>query len=160
MLVAELAKTIQTATGVKLRSARWGARWRFRRLGAPTDIRSFYARYEPSRFAEINKVRLLPIVDILVENSDAEPGASIYPHGLLTFASSLYGDAYCLDLTAPGKSIAPVVLMSHEVGFFDMSKQEVLAHRKTVATSFHDFLERFVQGTVDLEPYYEPGGEG
>ena len=160
MFIPELALAISAASGVKLRRSGWGARRRLRKLGAPEDVLSFYARHEPAQFAEISDVRLLPIKDVVVENTDAEPGASIHPHGFVTFATSINGDAYCVDLTEPGKVPAPVVLMSHEVGFFDMSKQQVLGYRKIVATSFHDFLERFVQGNLDLEPKYEPDGEG
>jgi SMI1/KNR4 family protein SUKH-1 len=160
MLIPELVQAITTASGVTLRPAGWLARRKLRKLGAPADVVGFFARYEPSRFAEIGDVRLLPIADVLVENSDAEPGASIHPHGLLTFATTKFGDAYCLDLTDPSTPPSAVVLMSHEVGFLDMSREEILAHRKTVATSFHDFLERFVGGTLDIEPFYEAGGEG
>jgi len=129
-----------------------------RSLGAPEDVLAFYQHSEPARFAEIGKVRLWPISDILVENRDAVPGCYAQPCGYVVIASTTSGDAFCSDTQAASGAIAPVVLIAHDLEpENDVMKREDLAElAKPIAASFEDFLKAFASETVDIEPLYPP----
>jgi hypothetical protein len=86
-----------------------------RSLGAPVDVLAFYRNSEPARFAEIGKVRLWSISNILVENRDAVPGCYAQPCGYIVIASNTGGDAFCSDAHAASGAIAPVVLIAHDL---------------------------------------------
>jgi hypothetical protein len=151
----DAAARIATKTGVSLRPASGDDLHALADLGAPEAILSFYREYEPDTGAELGKVRLWPIADIIVENSDAVPGADLHPHGFVTFATTIHGDAYCFD-TAGAMSTrdAPVVIMTHEVIFEDLDREVIMSARKRVASGFDDFLSRFVNEALDTEPNY------
>jgi hypothetical protein len=96
----EAAAQISAKTGVSLRPASGEDLRTLAGLGAPETIQAFYREYEPEAEAELGRVRLWPIADLLLENTDAVPGADLHPHGFVTFASTVYGDAYCFDTRA------------------------------------------------------------
>jgi hypothetical protein len=139
----EIAAAIAAKTKVALRPASAADLEALRALQAPTPVLSFYERFEPADGVEFNRVRLCPIRSILEENHDYVPGADLYPHGYLVFATTLYGDTYCLDLNDPGP---PVIIMTHEVTFEGMAPGEIKRYRRRVADDFLQFLERFVAG--------------
>lgn len=129
-----------------------------RSLGMPEDIVAFYVNSEPARTAEIGKVRLCSIPDILVENTDAVPGYYAHPCGYVVFATTIYGDAFCIDTRAtPGKA-APIVLIAHDLEpDNDQIKREDLAGlAKPIAVSFESFLNAFASETLDIKPLYPP----
>src|SRR5689334_19131946 len=83
-------------------------------LGLPQSVIDFYATFEPAeRVGE--EFRLWPIEHILEENEALVPGCYASKLGYIVFATTLYGDTYCFDLTCRGKSEPPIVLISHEV---------------------------------------------
>jgi hypothetical protein len=127
-------------------------------LGVPNDALVFYRGSEPAGTAEIGKVRLCPISDILEENRDYVPGAYCYPCGYLVFAITLYGDAFCFDTGDASGTTAPVVLIAHDLApENDKMKREDLAKlAKPIAASFEEFLKAFVSETLDIKPLY-PG---
>jgi hypothetical protein len=122
-------------------------------LGLPRVVVDFYRSYEPAEYAEIGGVRLWPIADVIDENQKYVPGADVCPHGFVVFASTVFGDAYCFDLTM----VEPrVVLLSHEVPFKGMDSGQVRALVKPIATNLDAFLASFVAGTLESEPLDEP----
>jgi SMI1/KNR4 family protein SUKH-1 len=121
----------------------------------PEEGCAFYRSFEPSRCAEIAKVRLWPINDVLIENTDAVPGCDVQPLGYVAFATTIYGDAFCFDTGArENGSPSKVVLISHELDWEGKTRAEVFPLAKPVADSFEQFLERFVAETLDIEPLY------
>src|SRR5436853_2493602 len=86
-------------------------------LGCPADVAAFYALHEPSECAELCGIRLWPIADIVGENTELLPGADLCPRGYVVFATTEFGDAFCLDLNPmPHRQASPtVVVMSHEL---------------------------------------------
>jgi len=133
-----------------------------RSLGAPGDVLAFYRNSEPTRFAEIGKVRLWPIADILVENRDAVPGCYAQPCGYLVIASTTSGDAFCSDIQAASGVIAPVVLIAHDLEpeNDEMKREDLAKLAKPIAPSFEDFLKAFVSEALDIEPLYPPFDSG
>jgi len=122
-------------------------------LGTPESLNEFYRAHEPSAMLEIGNVRLWPTAEIVIENADMVPGAYLRVHGFVTFATTIYGDAYCFDTRAASNGTdAPVVLMSHEVDFEPLDHPAVASLRKQVASGLTDFLFSFVAETLELDP--------
>jgi hypothetical protein len=125
-------------------------------LQLPAVMREFHARHSPSECAEIADVRLLTIADVVAENRDFVPGCHLQPLGFAVFATTVFGDVFCVDLSVPDAGEPPIVLMSHELEWDEMSLNSVRRLRKVVAPSFVRWLELFAEGALDLEPLYEP----
>ncbi len=122
--------------------------------GFPDELIDFYRQWEPETCVEL-KQRIWSIEGALVENRDAVPGCALSPHGFIVFASTIFGDSYCIDTnvtTADGHH--PVVLFSHEMIEEDMPLSAILPFRKGVAASLGDFLVRFTNETLGEEPSY------
>jgi hypothetical protein len=153
MTLEDIAHAIATNSKVPLRPASQADLEAVRALQLPPDVLAFYERSEPARLIELDRVRIFPIRKILDENHDYVPGADLYPHGYVVLATTLYGDTYCLDLNEPG---FPVIIMTHEIIFEGMAAQEIKKYRRQVAGDFRQFLEHFVAGTLEIEPYYAP----
>ena len=152
----ELYRTLTVHSGVALRPASDDGIRQLQTLGIPEDAIAFYREAEPAECAEIEKIRLLPITDVVEENTNYVPGAYIHPHGYVVFATTLYGDTYCFDLnSATSPAMAPIVLLSHEMIGDDTTKEEVRKLAKKIAPDFPSFLEAFVRGKLDMEPNYE-----
>lgn len=148
---------ISSRAKVGLRAASPVSLSRLDALGFPNSVRSFYAQHEPSACAEIENVRLWPADEVARENTEFVPGADLHPRGYAVFATTVFGDAYCLDLNGQERSgLIPIVLMSHELGWAQMDADEIRRLRKVVARSFEHWLELFAQGRLDIEPLYEP----
>ena len=111
------------------------------------------------RCAEIEKARLWPISELVVENTDAVPGYYAHPCGYVVFATTIYGDAFCFDTNSLGfPASASVVLIAHDLEPENdqMKRQDLEKLAKPVAVNFEDFLQKFVAGTLDLKPLYPP----
>jgi hypothetical protein len=120
----------------------------------PTELLDFYRQCNPADCIELQQ-RIWSIDNALVENKDAVPGCALSPHGFIVFASTLCGDAYCIDTnftTSEGKH--PVVLFSHEMIDEDAALSVIQSLRVQVATSLEDFLMKFTNETLSEEPSY------
>lgn len=127
---------------------------RAKESGFPDELLDFYAKCEPASSFELG-LRIWSIDDAIVENTGAVPGLALSPHGYIVFASTFCGDAYCIDTnTASEDGLHPVLLFSHESIDEDATKEEIEAQRKVVATSFEDFLRKFLDDAVSEEPNY------
>ncbi len=149
MISPTLVRRVSKASGVAFRPGSTSDLARLQALGAPPDVLAFYRKYEPADCAEIAQARLWPIQHVLEENSDYVPGAYLHPRGFVVIGTTEFGDVYCLDLSDPGP---PVVLMSHELLYDELSLEEIRALRKPVAATFEEFVGKFADGAVDLEP--------
>jgi hypothetical protein len=127
-------------------------------IGVPEDALAFYRDSEPVRIAEIGKVRLRSITDIVAENRDYVPGAYAQPCGYVVFATTLYGDAFCFDTRAASATNVPVVLIAHDLEpeNGEMKREDLAKLAKPIAASFEEFLRAFASGTLDIDPLY-PG---
>src|SRR4051812_35828007 len=68
-------------------------------LNLPEEVLAFYTRYNPIGFIEVNAIRLLPILDIIEENTNRTPGYLLTPLGYCVVASTIEGDVYCIRYT-------------------------------------------------------------
>ncbi len=153
MVSPEQASRIESESGAALRPASPEALSQLRSLGVPGSVMAFYERFEPSACAEIDGVRLWPIADVLEENRDYIPGADISAHGFIVFATTTFGDAYCLDLA---EQSSRVVLMSHDVHYSEMARVEIAKYAKPIASNFDDFIASFIVSDLEQEPFDEP----
>jgi hypothetical protein len=153
---AKLVMEIAAKTGVAFQRAASEDLVRLKDLGAPEEVVDFFTYHEPCDCAEISGVRLWPISELIHENSDYVPGADLHPRGFIVIATNECGDSFCVDLAVQDKQSHPIVIMSHELSWVEMSDEEVRALRKVVAASFVEFLECFVAGGLDKEPLFEP----
>jgi len=149
MELNKLAKAITGKANVVLKPASAKKLELLRSLGAPEPIISFYECHEPSKCAEIAEARLWPIAHIVEENTNLVPGCDLHRKGFVVFATTAYGDVYCIDLNEKGH---PVVLMPHETTFSELSATEIRCARKIVASNFSEFLQRFASGKIDIKP--------
>jgi hypothetical protein len=152
----KLANEIAAQTGVAFRRALSEDLARLKKLGAPEEVLDFFANHEPSDCAEISGARLWPIAELIHENIDYVPGAALHPRGFLVIATNECGDSFCVDLAVQGKQSRPIVIMSHELSWGEMSEEEVRALQKVIAESFNEFLELFVADRLDKEPLFKP----
>jgi len=144
-----LATAISQRSGTRLCPASPESVALLKELGLTGSVVDFYGRYEPAECAEIDDVRLWPIAEVVAENRDYVPGANLIGHGLIVVATTVFGDAYCIDSVEDG---SPVVLMSHDVDYEGMHASAIKSARKLIAPNFDAFLEMFVAGTLDLSP--------
>jgi len=125
---------------------------RARVAGFPEELVDFYRQCHPQECIEL-KQRIWSIENALIENADAVPGCALSPHGFIVFASTLCGDAYCVDTNATDdRGHQPVVLFSHEVVEEDSPLSEIQPLRVEVASSLAEFLKKFADGTLSEKP--------
>jgi hypothetical protein len=152
----ELRDQIAAKSGILLQPANETGIEQLRSLKVPEDAIAFYREAEPAECAEIEKIRIWPIKDVVEENTNYVPGCYIQPHGYVVFATTIFGDTYCFDLnSAESSATAPIVLLSHEMVGDETSKEEVGRLAKKIAPDFRRFLEAFVAGELDAEPNYK-----
>jgi len=153
---APVVLRIAEQTGTPFRPASPAALEQLRDLKFPEPIVAFYARHEPADCAEgIGMVRIWPIVDVVVENTQGVPGICVAPYGYRVFASTYCGDAYCFNLNRMSAEGEPeVVLISHEAVGEASKADEVHRVAKPIARTLREFLGQFEKGEVDQECIY------
>lgn len=122
--------------------------------GFPDELVYFYQQCHPDVCIEL-KQRIWSIEDAIVENTDAIPGYVLSPYGYIAFASTLCGDAYCIDTNiTDDQGHHPIVLFSHDMVDEDSTLPLIQSLRVEVASSLEDFLMKFTDGTLSEEPSY------
>jgi hypothetical protein len=127
--------------------------------GMPEDALHFYSSSVPTRAAEIAKIRLWNVGNVVVENTDAVPGYYAHPCGYVVFASTDCGDSYCFDIRCGNyPARAPIVLITHDLEpeNDEMSREDLEKVAKTVSSSFGNFLELFASGSLDTKSLHSP----
>jgi hypothetical protein len=125
--------------------------------GFPRELIEFYGSHEPNpeRTCVQLEQRIWCIASALEENKDAVPGIGLFPRGYVVFASTMCGDAYCIDTnvsTPDGQH--PVVLFAHDSIDEDTDPAYIQASRVEVASSFDEFILKFAAGALVEEPRY------
>jgi len=150
----KLVDRIAQQTGTPFGPASLSSLAELRALDFPEAVIEFYEQYEPLRCAQ-GQIRLWPIDDIVVENRQGVPGICVHPHGYAVFATTMCGDAYCVNSNKLDMDGEPtIVLISHEAVSEDSTPEEVKRLAKPVASSLRIFLEQFTRGEVDEECIY------
>jgi hypothetical protein len=143
-----LIDQIAQKTGVAFRPASPFELSKLDALGLPQSVIDFYEAFEPAERAG-EEFRLWPIEHILEENEALVPGCHISKHGYIVFATTLYGDTYCFDLTRPTQVDPPIVLISHEVVDETTTALELRRLAKPVAKGLYELLQQFARGEID-----------
>ncbi|MDP4147268.1 MAG: hypothetical protein Q8936_22810 [Bacillota bacterium] len=128
----------------------------------PKEFIMVYQEAMPIDNVEIyNDIVLYSFNRIKEENLDAVPGANIYPYGLLTFASTLDGDAICIDLN--DKS-SPIYQCSHsllsdeeEISFYknkmiskEFSYDNIIKFSIRLANNYREFVEEIMMASLEI----------
>lgn len=124
---------------------------RAEKFSFPNELVEMYRQLNPVDSIELRQ-RIWSIDNAVIENTQAVPGCALSPHGFIVFASTLDGDAYCVDtnaLTSAGHH--PVTLFSHEMVGEDDGMEKISALRVEVADSLEDFLAQFMSGELSEE---------
>ena len=128
-----LIAQITEQSGVEFRAASPFDLSKLEPLGLPQSVLDFYSAYEPSECVE-GQVRLWPIEQVLAENEAYVPGCYASKHGYVVFATTLYGDTYCFDLSRGRQTEPRIVLLSREVIQEDTPAAEISSTRQAGST--------------------------
>lgn len=126
-------------------------------FGFPESLLEFYRYHSPFKIIESDTeepIRIYPALGIIDENRNCIPGCDISPKGFVVFATTVYGDAYCFDLNA-NKIDPPVLLVGHEIMYEGCSENEIRESGVAVADNLLQFLERFRNNELIIDPYHE-----
>ena len=119
-------------------------------LNLPEEVLNFYAQYSPAEIIEMNGIRLLPISEIIEENTNFTPGYILTPLGFCVVASTVEGDIYCIRKTTNDYSI---VIASHDEIYEGLNESEILNGTKPVVKTFSDFFKAYVQRELAVSYY-------
>ena len=120
-------------------------------LNLPNEVLDFYIEYNPIDTIELNNIRLLPISEIIEENTNYTPGFLLTPLGFFVVASTIEGDVYCIKKESNDYKI---ILASHDEIYEGQEAEEILSGTKEVSKSFSDFLNSFVERRL-VASYYD-----
>lgn len=122
-------------------------------LNLPNEVLEFYFNYNPIDTIELNDIRLLPISEIIEENTNYTPGFLLTPLGFCVIASTIEGDVYCIKNELDDYKI---VIGSHDEIYEGQEREEILSGTKEVSKRFIDFLNSFVERKL-VASYYDIG---
>lgn len=120
-------------------------------LNLPNEVLNFYTEYNPIDTIELNDIRLLPILEIIEENTNYTPGYLLTPLGFCVVATTIEGDVYCIKNQVTDYKI---VIASHDEIYEGQETEEILSGTKEVSKTFTDFLNFFVEGKL-VTSYYD-----
>gem|GEM_PF-1873688 len=121
-----------------------------RSLNLPNEVLNFYCDYNPIDTIELNDIRLLPISEIIAENTNYTPGYLLTPLGFCVIASTIEGDVYCIQNIVTDYKI---VIASHDEIYEGQETEELLSATKEVSINFIDFLNSFIEGKLVVSYY-------
>ena len=90
-------------------------------LGDKVDkVIEFYSKYEPYNLPALDSyVSLLSIDDIIVENTDGEPGMYLSKYGVFVFSVTLGGNVLLIDTNDNCEGDASVLLADSSMFYYD-----------------------------------------
>jgi hypothetical protein len=127
----------------------------------PDVVLDFYRNYEPKEIPMLPcYLRLLSLDAIKEENAELHPSAYLIRYGLITFATTVGGNAVCMDLNQLNDG-EPRILYCDKT--YIHSDDEEIEFRKTISTlpeiapKFSEFLHGLSVGMYeDIEDFYIP----
>ena len=111
-------------------------------LDLPKEVIDFYSEFSPVDTIEINNIRLLPISEIVEENTNYTPGYLLKPLGFCVIASTIEGDVYCVSKK---ENNYVMTIASHDEIYEGQNVEEIIVGTKQVFETFIDFLNAFVR---------------
>jgi hypothetical protein len=127
----------------------------------PDVVLDFYRNFEPKEVPMLPcYLRLLSLDAIKEENTELHPSAYLIRYGLITFATTVGGNAVCMDLNQLNDG-GPRILYCDKTNIH--SDDEEIKFRKTISTlpeiapKFSEFLHGLSVGMYeDIEDFYIP----
>lgn len=125
----------------------------------PEDIITFFSQAMPSKNVDMGGFVLYPVSRIHEENINYVPGAFIYPMGFFTFASSLDGDAVCVDITKENGCVyqcSHSLLSEDGISFYkkqmvhlELNYENIIKCSVKLADDFKHFINKIRTGKMD-----------
>lgn len=128
----------------------------------PKEFINIYQEAMPIDEVEIyNDIVFYPFERIQEENVEAVPGINIYPYGLLTFASTLDGDAICIDLNDKNCAIYQcshsLLADEEEISFYkekmickEFTYENIIKFSMKLADNFMEFIEKIMNENLEI----------
>lgn len=128
----------------------------------PKEFITIYQEAMPINEVEIyNDIVIYPFERIEEENADAVPGINIYQYGLLTFASTLDGDAICIDLNDKNGVIYQcshsLLADEEEISFYkekmickEFTYENIIKFSMKLADNFMEFIEKIMSENLEI----------
>lgn len=143
----------------------------------PETIINFYKNYEPKELDYLGDgVRLANLLGIKEENSSLSPGALLIRYGLLVFATTIGGNAICMDLNTNNNGEPKIIYADHTWFSFDESERKLkftfnhcdipddiiwfdknlIRFLPQICNTFGEFIDKLSMNSEwDLEEYYK-----
>lgn len=137
----------------------------------PGKISNFYKEYCPFETIMLSGgVRLLTFEAFKEENLVNAPGAFLIKFGIITFATTIGGNAICFDLNDIKDNDSSILLVDHSVfcnksvftfenGKFErneISYEMICKYSKKISIGFISFLEKIANDQIkDIEDFLE-----
>lgn len=125
----------------------------------PEDIIKFYSQAMPAKNVTLGGFVLYPVSRIHEENINYIPGADIYPMGFFTFASTLDGDAICVDMLNENGCIyqcSHSLLSESGISFYknhlvelELNYDNIIKCSVKLADNFKSFMNKIRTGKMD-----------
>lgn len=117
-------------------------------IGLPDSFKKFLSQHVLNNELKFEDEYVFYGIDRMYEeNFDYVPGANIYPLGLLTFASTLDGDAICIDIH---DNTYPVRQCSHDLL---SDEEEISYYKKEMITLNFNY-----ENVIKVSPLLADGG--
>lgn len=125
----------------------------------PNEFLEGYKNMMPEHEIEIKDIVIYPMSRMKEENFDAIPGINIYPLGFFTFASTLDGDAICIDLNDKNGAVYQcshsLLSNGEKISFYtnkmvslDLSYENVIRCSVKLANSYMEFAKELRKGRI------------
>jgi len=125
----------------------------------PNEFLEIYKNKMPEREIEIKDIVIYPMSRIKEENFNYIPGANIYPLGFLTFASTLDGDAICIDLNDKNGAVYQcshsLLADGEKISFYtdkmvslEFSYENIIRCSVKLANSYMEFAKELRRGKI------------
>lgn len=135
----------------------------------PKNIEFFYKEFTPSEIISLEGyVRLLNLEQIIIENSELTPGALLIKYGFITFATTIGGNAICIDLNNINNDDAQILLADHSIFYdkefsiykmgklidYSLSYETIKKLSGVICNSFFQFIEMLANREIEnIEEY-------
>ena len=107
-------------------------------INIPSNIITFHEHLGIVDSIDINRIELLSIEKLKIENEECIPGYLLFPLGYSIIASTIYGDVYCIERNCELYD-SKVFMASHEEIYEGLSDNQINESIVKVCNSFLSF---------------------
>ncbi len=115
-------------------------------------IIDFYSKYEPDDIPLLESyVYLLGIDNIIMENTELSPGAFLSNYGFYVFATTVGGNALCIDTNDTNDGDASVYIADHSRFFYDDDIDKVVIIGENISDCYEVNYDNMVKFLPRIE---------